>query len=100
MFMIDFQHIAYTLCGILFTWTIYEVRELKKSSSDQEKRIQHIEDLHGRDIDEIKKILQELSAEVKALTRYIHKDNHDMIEIFKQQSDIILRMHKDTNETK
>jgi len=95
---IDFQYIAYGLIAVIFGWIIYDIKDLKASSKDHEKRIQKVEDLHGRDIEEIKRILTELSSEVKALTKYIHKDNHDLVNFIKQQGDIIQLMHRHLDE--
>jgi hypothetical protein len=67
---------------------------LEKAKENHEKRIQKVEDLHGRDIDEVKRLLAELSIEVKALNKYIHKDNHDLIDFIKQQGDIIQLIHR------
>lgn len=90
---IDFQYIAYGLIAVIFGWIIYDIKDLKASSKDHEKRIQKVEDLHGRDIEEIKRILTELSSEVKALNTYIHRDNNDLVNFIKQQGDMIKLLH-------
>ena len=72
---------------------------LEKAKENHEKRIQKVEDLHGRDIEEIKRILTELSLEVKALNKYIHRDNHDLLDFIKQQGDIIQLIHKQMKDS-
>ncbi len=86
--------ITFTLVKIIYDIIIRRVGVLEKAKENHEKRIQKVEDLHGRDIEEIKRILTELSLEVKALTKYIHTDNHNLIDFIKQQGDIIQLIHK------
>jgi len=86
--------ITFTLVKIIYDIIIRRVGVLEKTKENHEKRIQKVEDLHGRDIDEVKKLLAELSIEVKALTKYIHRDNHDLLDFIKQQGDIIQLIHK------
>lgn len=91
---IDFQYIAYTLIGVIFSWVIKDQKKQKEIIDAHEKRIQKVEDLHGRDIDEIKRLLAELSTEVKALNKYVHRENHDLIDLITQQKNIIELMHR------
>jgi 5-bromo-4-chloroindolyl phosphate hydrolysis protein len=86
--------ITFTLMKIIYDIVTKRIEQLEKTRDNHEKRIQHIEDLHGRDIEEIKRILTELSSDVKALNKYIHKDNHDLIDFIKQQGDIIQLIHR------
>ena len=86
--------ITFTLVKIIYDIIIRRVGVLEKAKENHEKRIQKVEDLHGRDIEEVKRILTELSLEVKALTKYIHRDNHDLLDFIKQQGDIIQLIHK------
>ena len=86
--------ITFTLVKIIYDIIIRRVGVLEKAKENHEKRIQKVEDLHGRDIDEVKRLLAELSIEVKALNKYIHKDNHDLIDFIKQQGDIIHLIHR------
>jgi hypothetical protein len=90
--------ITFSLVKIIYDIIIRRVEALEKEKFDHEKRIQHIEDLHGRDIEEIKKLLHELSAEVKAINKYIHNDNHNLIDFIKQQGDVIALIHKNLIE--
>lgn len=89
--------ITFTLMRLIYNIIIERVKKLESSRDNHEKRIQHIEDLHGRDINEIKRILTELSADVKALDKYIHKDNHDIINLMKSQNDIMQSLQKQLN---
>jgi len=86
--------ITFTLVKIIYDIIIRRVGVLEKAKENHEKRIQKVEDLHGRDIDEVKKLLAELSIEVKALNKYIHRDNHDLLDFIKQQGDIIQLIYK------
>lgn len=102
---IDFQYIAYALIAVIFGWITRDLKQIDKEvkrvekerkevTDAHEKRIQKVEDLHGRDIDEIKRLLAELSIEVKALNKYVHRENHDLLDLINQQKDIIQLMHK------
>ena len=90
--------VTFSLVKVIYDVIIRRVESLEKEKADHEKRIQHIEDLHGRDIEEIKKLLHELSSEVKALNKYIHTDNHNLMDFIKQQGDVIALIHKNFNE--
>ena len=96
--MVDFQNIAFALITLVFGWVINDIKKNKESINDHEKRIQHVEDLHGRDIDEIKKLLKELSEEVKAMNKYVHRENHDLINLVTQQKNAIDLVNKHINE--
>ena len=86
--------ITFTLLKIIYDIIIKRVEMLEQNKADHEKRIQKVEDLHGRDIDEIKRILLDLSTEVKDLKKYVHTDNHNLIDFIKQQGDIIQLIHR------
>lgn len=96
--MIDFQHVAFTLCGLIFAWIIGEIKELKRVQNLHNLDIQKLKDFNEHKVERIERDIEELRKDFLEFKKVIEDKIHRDSNIINQQKALIERLSRYLDE--
>ncbi len=96
--MIDFQHVAFALIGVIFTWVIGELKELKRIQNIHNLDIQKLKDFNEHKVERIERDIEELRKDFHDFKKVIEDKIHRDSNIINQQKTLIERLSRYLDE--